>query len=155
VTVGTNHVTLLYFSPCCIFAILPQDTIDKIQLLDPWTMVKLKNIVWVVDLAILTTHLFLICLKLRVLIHYIYYSKQRYNISMKFEAFDYDLDERHALLLQRIDDMTSEIYSIGAYEERKAIFDHLRELIHAKDIAGDIIAVEVLAWAMDQIASEG
>jgi len=74
---------------------------------------------------------------------------------MKFEAFDYDLDERHAILLQRIDDITSEIYSIGAYEERKAIFNHIRELIQAKDVSGDMIAVEVLAWAMDQIASEG
>jgi HEAT repeat protein len=74
---------------------------------------------------------------------------------MNLEAFDYDLDERHALLLQRIDDITSEIYSIGAYEERKAIFDHLRKLIQDKDVAGDMIAVEVLCWTLDQLASEG
>ncbi len=74
---------------------------------------------------------------------------------MNLEAFDYDLDERHALLLQRIDDITSEIYSIGAYEERKAIFDHLREIIHEKDLAGDMIAVEVLGWTLNQLASDG
>lgn len=73
---------------------------------------------------------------------------------MNFEAFDYDLDERHALLLQRIDDITSEIYSIGAYEERKAIFDHMRQLIQEKDVAGDMIAVEVLSWTLEQLASE-
>lgn len=74
---------------------------------------------------------------------------------MNFEAFDYDLDERHALLLQRIDDITSEIYSIGAYEERKAIFDHIRQLIQEKDVAGDMIAVEVLCWTIEQLAAEG
>lgn len=73
---------------------------------------------------------------------------------MNFEAFDYDLDERHALLLQRVDDITSEIYSIGAYEERKSIFDHIRELIQQKDVAGDLVAVAVLAWTLDQLASE-
>jgi hypothetical protein len=74
---------------------------------------------------------------------------------MQFDAFDYDIEERHDFLLQKIDDITSEIYSLGAFEERKALMDKLREIIQDKDISGDVIAVEVLCWTLDQLASEG
>jgi hypothetical protein len=71
---------------------------------------------------------------------------------MNIEAYDYDLDDRHQLLLQRIDDITSEIYSLGAIEERFAIMDRLRTLIHIKDSQNDEIASAVLGWAMEQLS---
>lgn len=74
---------------------------------------------------------------------------------MKLDAYDYDIDERHQLLLQRIDDITSEIYSLGAIEERQAIMDNLRMLIQLKDSQNDEIATAVLGWALEQLASVG
>ena len=71
---------------------------------------------------------------------------------MKLEGYDYNIDERYRTLLQRVDDITSEIYSLGAYEQRKAFLDKLREIIQDKDIAGDQIAVEVLCWTLEQLA---
>lgn len=73
----------------------------------------------------------------------------------KLDGFDYDIDERYAMLLQRMDDISSEIYSLGAFEERKMLFDKMREIIQTKDIAGDAIAVNVLCWTLDQLVSEG
>lgn len=67
---------------------------------------------------------------------------------------DYDIDERYRTLLQRVDDITSEIYSLGAFEQRKAFMDKLRTIIQDKDISGDMIAVEVLCWTLDQLASD-
>jgi hypothetical protein len=74
---------------------------------------------------------------------------------MKLEAFDYDLDERYAFLLQKMDDITSEIYSLGAFEERKMMLDKMREIIQQKDVSGDLIAVEVLCWTLEQLVSQG
>jgi len=71
---------------------------------------------------------------------------------MKVEAFDYDIDERYRTLLQRMDDITSEIYSLGAFEAHKAVMDKIRDILHKKDVAGDMIAVEVLAWTLEQLA---
>jgi ABC-type uncharacterized transport system auxiliary subunit len=73
---------------------------------------------------------------------------------MKLEGYDYDIDERYRMLLQRVDDITSEIYTLGAFEQRKAFMDKIREIIQAKDIAGDQIAVEVLCWTLEQLAFE-
>jgi hypothetical protein len=72
---------------------------------------------------------------------------------MNIETYDDEIDERHQLLLQRIDDITSEIYSLGAIEERQAIMGKLRTLIHLKDYENDEIASAVLGWAYEQLGS--
>lgn len=75
-------------------------------------------------------------------------------MKIKVDSFDYDIDERYRMLLQRVDDITSEIYSLGAFEQRRAFMDKIRMIIQTKDIAGDMIAVEVLCWTLDQLAED-
>jgi hypothetical protein len=65
------------------------------------------------------------------------------------------LDELHKDIERVIDKMSGAAHDLvlmGAEVERIEFFEHLRELIAEKDLAGDQIAVEVLSWAYEKLA---
>jgi regulator of replication initiation timing len=62
------------------------------------------------------------------------------------------IEERVAELYSKIDDIHSELYTLGAAEERLDFFEKLRELISEKIAANDEIAADVLGWAYERLA---
>jgi hypothetical protein len=63
-----------------------------------------------------------------------------------------EIEIRSRQLLQKIDDVTADLYSLGGLEERLAFMSKFRELITEKDLAGDQVAVDVLNWALERLA---
>ncbi len=74
-----------------------------------------------------------------------------YLMDLHIENID-DVEIRSRQLLQKIDDVTADLYSLGGLEERLIFMTNLRELIAEKDLAGDQVAVEVLNWAWQRLA---
>lgn len=65
---------------------------------------------------------------------------------------DYDFDYQYKLMMERLDGITSEIYTIGAMEERASISAFLRDLILEKDMEQDYVASAVLGWALERMS---
>lgn len=65
---------------------------------------------------------------------------------------DTDFDAQYRMMMDRLDGITSEIYTIGAMEERASITGFLRDLILEKDMEGDLIATAVLGWALERLS---
>jgi len=63
-----------------------------------------------------------------------------------------EIEIRSRQLLQKIDDVTADLYSLGGLEERLAFMSKFRELIAEKDLAGDQVAIDVLNWALERLA---
>lgn len=63
-----------------------------------------------------------------------------------------DFDFQYRTMMDRLDGITSEIYTIGAMEERASITSFLQELIYEKDMENDHIAVSVLGWALERMS---
>ena len=63
-----------------------------------------------------------------------------------------DIEIRSRQLLQKIDDVTADLYSLGGLEERLSFMSKLRELIAEKDMVGDQVALDVLNWAWGRLA---
>lgn len=72
-------------------------------------------------------------------------------MDLNIETVD-DIEVRSRQLLQKIDDVTADLYSLGGLEERLAFMSRFRELLSEKDIAGDQVAVDVLNWAWQKLA---
>ena len=64
-----------------------------------------------------------------------------------------DIESRVDELFQKSEDLSSEIYTLGAMAERHEFFAHLRELIHEKEMAGDEVAAQVLSWAWQELSN--
>lgn len=65
------------------------------------------------------------------------------------------IDELHEdadRIIKRMNTAAHDLALIGSEIERFEIFEKFRELIAQKELDGDVIAVEVLAWAYDQLA---
>lgn len=65
---------------------------------------------------------------------------------------DIDFDVQYRMMMDKLDGITSEIYTIGAMEERASISAFLRDLILEKDMENDHIAVSVLGWALERMS---
>jgi hypothetical protein len=63
-----------------------------------------------------------------------------------------DFDHQYKMLMDRLDGITSEIYTVGAMEERATMTQFLQSLILEKDLEHDYIAVEVLGWALERLS---
>jgi hypothetical protein len=63
-----------------------------------------------------------------------------------------DIEIRSRQLLQKIDDVTADLYSLGGLEERLALMSKFKELIAEKDLSGDQVALDVLNWAWEKLA---
>lgn len=72
-------------------------------------------------------------------------------MDLNIETVD-DIEIRSRQLLQKIDDVTADLYSLGGLEERLAFMSKFRELITEKDLAGDQLAIDVLNWAWERLA---
>jgi hypothetical protein len=72
-------------------------------------------------------------------------------MDLNIENID-DIEMRSRQLLQKIDDVTADLYSLGGLEERLVFMSNLRGLIVEKDLAGDQLAVDVLNWAWQRLA---
>lgn len=72
-------------------------------------------------------------------------------MDLNIETID-DVEARSRQLLQKIDDVTADLYSLGGLEERLAFMSKFREIIEEKDLAGDQVAVDVLSWAWQRLA---
>lgn len=75
-------------------------------------------------------------------------------MDLNIETAD-DIEIRSRQLLQKIDDVTADLYSLGGLEERLALMSKFRELIAEKDLANDQTAMDVLNWAWKRIAEAG
>jgi hypothetical protein len=64
-----------------------------------------------------------------------------------------DIEIRSRQLLQKIDDVTADLYSLGGLEERLVFMSNIRSLIAEKDLLGDQLAVDVLNWAWQRLAA--
>ncbi len=62
------------------------------------------------------------------------------------------IEIRSRQLLQKIDDVTADLYSLGGLEERIAFMNKFKELIAEKSTAEDLLAVDVLNWAWERLA---
>lgn len=72
-------------------------------------------------------------------------------MDLNIETVD-DIELRSRQLLQKIDDVTADLYSLGGLEERLVFMSNLRGLIAEKDLVGDQLAVDVLNWAWQRLA---
>ena len=63
-----------------------------------------------------------------------------------------DIEIRSRQLLQKIDDVTADLYSLGGLEERIAFMNKFKELLAEKNASGDLLAVDVLNWALERLA---
>lgn len=72
-------------------------------------------------------------------------------MDLNIETVD-DIEVRSRQLLQKIDDVTADLYSLGGLEERLSFMSKFRELITEKDLAGDQLAIDVLNWAWERLA---
>lgn len=59
-TIGTHYVTLGYLFPGSLFSIISQDTINNINFLKFWSVIKLKYVMWEVIPAVSTAVLLFI-----------------------------------------------------------------------------------------------
>lgn len=63
-------------------------------------------------------------------------------------------DEVNLDLIQAMDRSDiDEVIEISTLQERGRLFEHLSNLIKEKDAAKDLIAVEVLSWAWEELAN--
>ncbi len=72
-------------------------------------------------------------------------------MDLNIETVD-EIEIRSRQLLQKIDDVTADLYSLGGLEERLVFMSKFRELIAEKDLAGDQVAIDVLNWAWERLA---
>jgi hypothetical protein len=72
-------------------------------------------------------------------------------MDLNIETVD-DIEIRSRQLLQKIDDVTADLYSLGGLEERISFMTKFQELITEKDLAGDQVAIDVLNWAWQRLA---
>lgn len=72
-------------------------------------------------------------------------------MDLNIETTD-DIEIRSRQLLQKIDDVTADLYSLGGLEERLSFMAKFRELLEEKDLMGDQLAVDVLNWAWQRLA---
>jgi hypothetical protein len=72
-------------------------------------------------------------------------------MDLKVETVD-DIEIRSRQLLQKIDDVTADLYSLGGLEERLSLMSKFKELVAEKDLAGDRVALDVLNWAWERLA---
>lgn len=61
------------------------------------------------------------------------------------------IEDRSRQLLQKIDDVTTELYALGGAEERLSLMDALQTLINHKKAINDYVAADVLIWAYNQL----
>ena len=65
---------------------------------------------------------------------------------------DFDFDYQYKMMMERLDGITSEIYTIGAMEERASITAFIQDLILEKDMEQDYVASAVLGWALERMS---
>lgn len=63
-----------------------------------------------------------------------------------------EIESRYRHLIDTLDNVTAEIYSLGGFDERLAFMSKIRDLIIEKDVANDQVAVDVLNWAWERLA---
>lgn len=63
-----------------------------------------------------------------------------------------EIEARVSDLFSKSDDLNAELYTLGGMAERIEFFSALKDLISEKDLAGDVVAVEVLSWAWEQLS---
>jgi hypothetical protein len=54
---------------------------------------------------------------------------------------------------KNVDVSIYDLEHLSAMRERVRLFNHIRDLIQQKDSHNDIVAAEVLAWALGELAS--
>jgi hypothetical protein len=59
-----------------------------------------------------------------------------------------------AKIIEQIGPLGEDIFSLGIHYERIHLFSKLRDAIQEKDSTSDAIAVEVLSWIWDRLASD-
>ena len=65
-----------------------------------------------------------------------------------------ELNQDAQRLFARINQQAHDLMLIGSEMQRSEFFDVFRSLMAEKELDGDTIAVEVLAWAYDRLGEE-
>ena len=58
-----------------------------------------------------------------------------------------------AKIIEQIGPLGEDLFSLGINYERIYLFSKLRDIIQEKDSTGDEVAVQMLTWIWDQLAS--
>ena len=59
-----------------------------------------------------------------------------------------------AKIIEQIGPIGEDIFSLGVQYEKIFLFQKLRDIMQEKDLAGDQLAVQMLSWIWDQLASD-